>query len=224
MLKFKASYLTIILLLLLLREGLLSTLTNSELPMVLLKVGKVFVSELHAIYGFWVFKLVELLGYGSISNRIRGFLLRVAGFKIGPDCIIRQGVYIHSLEAPVKIGKSVSINRNVYFDAPNLVTIGNYVNIGHGTKFVNSSHQLISNFKTLRPNVTQPPIFIEDFVWLGCNVLVLGGVTIGTGSVVGAGSVVTKNIPPHSFAVGIPAKVIRSLEPPSIEDNPTPAV
>jgi maltose O-acetyltransferase len=45
-------------------------------------------------------------------------------------------------------------------------------------------------------------------------VLVLGGVTIGKGSVVGAGSVVTEDIPPHSFAIGNPAKVIRQLSPP----------
>jgi maltose O-acetyltransferase len=54
-------------------------------------------------------------------------------------------------------------------------------------------------------------------VWIACNVLVLGGVTIGKGSVVGAGSVVTGDIPPYSFAIGNPAKVIRQLSPPSEE-------
>jgi acetyltransferase-like isoleucine patch superfamily enzyme len=181
------------------------------------KLLTVIGSELGALYAFWVFRLVDFLGYGSVANRLRGVILKIAGFKIGAGCIIRPGVYIHCLNAPVQIGKSVSINRNVYFDAPSPVTIGNFVNVGHGTKFVNSSHQLISNFETLRPNVNLPPIVIEDYAWLGCNVLILGGVTVGTGSVVGAGSVVTKSIPPHSFAVGIPAKVIRSLEPPAKE-------
>ena len=50
-------------------------------------------------------------------------------------------------------------------------------------------------------------VVIEDDVWLGANVIILDGVTVGTGSVIGAGSVVTKDIPPYSIAVGVPAKV-----------------
>jgi acetyltransferase-like isoleucine patch superfamily enzyme len=50
---------------------------------------------------------------------------------------------------------------------------------------------------------------IEDGVWLGCGVTVLRGLRIGKGSVIGAGSVITNDIPPYSIAVGIPAKVIR---------------
>ena len=53
-------------------------------------------------------------------------------------------------------------------------------------------------------------IMIEDVVWLGANVVVLGGVTIGKGCVIGAGSVVTKNIEAYSIAVGVPAKVIKN--------------
>jgi maltose O-acetyltransferase len=54
------------------------------------------------------------------------------------------------------------------------------------------------------------PIRLEDRVWLGTRVIVLRGVTIGEGSVVGAGSVVTRSLPPHSFAAGSPARLIRS--------------
>jgi galactoside O-acetyltransferase len=56
-------------------------------------------------------------------------------------------------------------------------------------------------------------IVVEDFVWIGANVTVLPGVTISTGSVVGAGSVVTKDIPPHTLALGVPARVVRPLTP-----------
>ena len=55
------------------------------------------------------------------------------------------------------------------------------------------------------------PIVIEDNVWLGARVIVLGGVTIGRDSCIGAGSVVTGDIPPRSLAVGVPARVIRTL-------------
>ena len=53
-------------------------------------------------------------------------------------------------------------------------------------------------------------IFLDDDVWIGANVIILGGVTIGKGVVVGAGSVVTKNIPEYSVVVGAPAKIIKS--------------
>lgn len=56
------------------------------------------------------------------------------------------------------------------------------------------------------------PIYIEDGVWLGGNVIVLAGVRIGARSVIGAGSVVTKDIPADSFAVGNPCKVIRKID------------
>jgi maltose O-acetyltransferase len=52
---------------------------------------------------------------------------------------------------------------------------------------------------------------IEDNVWLGARVIVLGGVTIGEGSCIGAGSVVNTDVPPRSLAVGVPARVIRRL-------------
>lgn len=57
------------------------------------------------------------------------------------------------------------------------------------------------------------PVTVEDRVWIGCNVIVLSGVTIGTGSIIAAGSVVTKDVPPHSLVAGNPAKVIRETEP-----------
>jgi maltose O-acetyltransferase len=53
------------------------------------------------------------------------------------------------------------------------------------------------------------PIVIEDDVWIGARVTILGGVNIGTGAVIGAGSVVTKNVPPYAIVAGNPAKLIR---------------
>ena len=54
------------------------------------------------------------------------------------------------------------------------------------------------------------PIVIEDYVWIGGRANIMAGVTIGKGSVIGAGAVVTRDIPPYSVAVGVPAKVIKT--------------
>ena len=56
------------------------------------------------------------------------------------------------------------------------------------------------------------PLIIEDNVWIGYKVTIIGGITIGTGAIIGANSVVTKDIPPYSVAAGIPARVIKSLQ------------
>ena len=64
----------------------------------------------------------------------------------------------------------------------------------------------------LRPLCSKGPIVIEENVWIGEMVCILGNVHIGRGSVIGAGSVVTKDIPPYSLAVGCPAKIIKSFD------------
>ena len=73
----------------------------------------------------------------------------------------------------------------------------------------NDFHSLSPEQRDIQP--PSKPITIGDNVWLGGHVIVLPGVTIGDGSVIGAGSVVTGDIPPRSLAVGTPAKVIRTL-------------
>ena len=75
---------------------------------------------------------------------------------------------------------------------------------------IDSAFHDIDPERRLEPPVADP-ITIGDNVWLGARVIVLPGVTIGENSVVGVGSVVTRDIPPSSLAVGVPAKVVRSF-------------
>ena len=63
-----------------------------------------------------------------------------------------------------------------------------------------------------RAYVEAKPIVIERNVWIATGVTIVGGVTVGENSVVAAGAVVTKDVPPNSFVAGVPAKVVRSLE------------
>ena len=99
------------------------------------------------------------------------------------------------------------------------VTIGNDVFFGPNCSIMTPLHPFISDERKMRVKEDgtlydleyEAPIIIEDGCWLASNVIVCGGVTIGKGSVIGAGSVVTRNIPSGVFAAGNPCRVIREI-------------
>jgi len=93
------------------------------------------------------------------------------------------------------------------------VTIGNKVMIGQDTMIISGNHrfnipgQYMFDIKEKQEGDDQP-VVIEDDVWIGVRAIILKGVTIGEGSIIAAGSVVTKDVPPYSIAGGVPAKVL----------------
>lgn len=99
------------------------------------------------------------------------------------------------------------------------VTIGDNVLIGPNVTLATPMHPLLPEERNVRQRADgsfynleyAKPIVIEKDCWLASNVIVCGGVTIGEGSVIGAGSVVTRDIPPHSLAAGNPCRVIREI-------------
>jgi len=111
----------------------------------------------------------------------------------------------------LEIGEGVFINYGCSISANEQVRIGDRCSIGtHVIIMDNDFHQVDPQRREERPN--SAPIVLEENVWLGARVIVLKGVTIGHDSVVGAGSVVTRDIPPRCVAAGVPARVIRMLE------------
>lgn len=94
------------------------------------------------------------------------------------------------------------------------ITIGNNVVVGANTTIVDTDfHPLDADYRRLKPvDARAAPIEIGDDVFIGMHCLILKGVTIGPGSVVGAGSVVTRAVPPHVVVAGNPARVVRALE------------
>lgn len=111
----------------------------------------------------------------------------------------------------IEIGENFGANHNLLILDPGKVTFGNNVMIGANCSFYTTNHPLDPH---LRNEYLQwaRPIKVEDNVWICSNVVVLAGVTIGENSVVGAGSVVTKDIPPNTFAVGNPCKVVKEIK------------
>lgn len=119
----------------------------------------------------------------------------------------------------IKFGNNVQINDYVHITACKNVTIGNNVllaskifisDLNHGNYSFGNNQDSPHSIPAERV-IYANPINIEDNVWIGESVSILGGVTIGKGSVIGCNSVVSKNIPANCIAVGIPAKVIKKF-------------
>jgi maltose O-acetyltransferase len=109
----------------------------------------------------------------------------------------------------VLIGDQVFINYGVSISAHQLVSIGNRCQIGSYCCLMDNDYHSVEN--RTQPGESKP-IVLEENVWLGVKTVVLKGVTIGRNSVIGAGSVVTKNIPANCLAAGVPARVVKTFD------------
>ena len=108
----------------------------------------------------------------------------------------------------IHLGKGVFINADCKFQDQGGIYIGDGALIGHNTVLATLNHGFLPEE---RHDLIPKPIHIGKNVWIGSNSTVLAGVTIGDNAVIGAGSVVTKDIPENMIAVGSPARVIRSI-------------
>ncbi|MCT2564128.1 sugar O-acetyltransferase [Chryseobacterium sp. pc1-10] len=111
----------------------------------------------------------------------------------------------------IEVGESFYANHNLTILDCAKVTFGDNVFIGPNCSFYTAGHPLDAKQRNEGLEYAHP-IIVGDNVWLGGNVVVLPGVSIGNNSVIGAGSVVTKDIPDNAVAVGNPCKVIKNIE------------
>jgi acetyltransferase-like isoleucine patch superfamily enzyme len=137
--------------------------------------------------------------------------------SIGPHTIIGLGTLLilesqGGLRTRLQIGHHTVINEyNNIRAAGGGVTIGNYCQIAQFCTLVSSNHSTeTASYMIEAPWAKEKiSIDIEDDVWIGSNSVILPGVRIGRGAVIGAGSVVTKDVPPHCIYAGNPARLIR---------------
>lgn len=106
-------------------------------------------------------------------------------------------------------GGNLSIGEHVNFNNDCELYCSKSITIGDDTIFANRCVIRDSDIHSIDGSVNTAPIVIDNHVWVGTNSIILKGVTIGDGAVIGAGSVVTKNVPPNCLAAGNPAKVIK---------------
>jgi Acetyltransferase (isoleucine patch superfamily) len=110
----------------------------------------------------------------------------------------------------ISIGKNFISNFNLTILDEGMVTIGDNVFIGPNCGIYTITHALLPDQRN-EGVMKAAPVTIGNDVWLAANVVVLPGVTIGDGAVIGAGSVVTHDIPPYTLAVGNPCRVVREI-------------
>lgn len=137
--------------------------------------------------------LIYKIGVHFPINKVRVQSLRALGYKVGKGTYFANDLII-----------------TLAYTNRGCLHLGQRVSIGPGCVLVLAAHANNSKVKQQLPR-KERWIKIEDDVWLGAGVIVLPQVTIGEGAVIGAGAVVTKDIPPHSVAVGNPAKVIKKV-------------
>jgi acetyltransferase-like isoleucine patch superfamily enzyme len=142
--------------------------------------------------------------------------------SIGNNCIIRASVVFEKENSVLTIGDRCFIGKCL-FSIADRVEIGNDVMLSWGVAVTDhDSHSLMFSYR--QHDVTNwqkgykdwaainiQKVVIEDRVWIGFNAILLKGITIGEGAIVGAGSVVTKDVAPFTVVAGNPAKVIREL-------------
>jgi maltose O-acetyltransferase len=147
-------------------------------------------------------------------NRVRTVLLRALGIRIaasscfaGPVDITGEG----SLPDLLSIGPGCHFTGPLHIDLSAPVSIGARVYMGYGVMLATVDHEFGPPSQRCGRQLHRP-ICIEDGVWIGSHAVILPGVRIGQGSVVAAGAVVTRDVPPHALVGGVPARWIHDLD------------
>jgi acetyltransferase-like isoleucine patch superfamily enzyme len=151
-------------------------------------------------------------------------------FKIGNNCTILNnsieniaGIETPSVLATISPKAKLIIGNNVGMSGVCIcatieIKIGDYVNIGAGVRIYDTDfHPIDFNERRLNPEIDltkipYAPVNIQNDVWIGAKAIILKGVTIGERSIIAAGSIVTKNVPPDCIVAGNPAKIIKMLK------------
>jgi acetyltransferase-like isoleucine patch superfamily enzyme len=129
--------------------------------------------------------------------------------ELGPTCQLERGVVLHAYSGSIRCGENVHFGPYTVVYGHGGVEIGAHALIAMHCCIVAANHTMPPPGELIRFKPDVPlPIKIGSDAWLGAGVKVLGGVTIGDGCIVGAGAVVTGDLPPYSIAVGLPARVV----------------
>lgn len=149
-------------------------------------------------------------GYDDLASDREKILQKIFG-DVGKEPFIEPGIQV-DYGVNVSIGDRFYANFNLILLDCALITIGDRVMMGPNISLLTATHEV--EVETRRQNIEYAkPITIGDDCWLGGNVTVLPGVTIGKGCTIAAGAVVTKDVPEFTVVKGVPAKIVKSVQP-----------
>lgn len=171
--------------------------------------------------------------YGSTvsfgwAGNVTNFSNNPRAIAIGENSLVNGDLIINPYGGKIRIGNFCYIGHNSRIQSDTNITIGNDVQISYNVSIIdNNAHEidsyervnstrkiLLAGFENIRErgNIIGKEIIIEDEVWINFNCIILKGVKIGKGAIIGAGSVVTKDIPAYTFAAGNPARIIKKVK------------
>ncbi len=182
--------------------------------------------------------IIKIEGWAAIENGVRiryadhlrlahgvyidqGVYLHACpqGIEIGAETILMHGAILHVYNfrdiphSGIKIGSNSLIGEYTVIRGQGGVMIGDRVYTSPFTQIIAVNHVFDDPDRPfVEQGITADGIIIEDDVWLGANTVITDGVRVGKGSVVAAGAVVTKDVPPHTVVAGVPARIIRKIE------------
>lgn len=149
-----------------------------------------------------------------------------SAIQVGANTHIKGELLTFAHGGEIAIGEYCYVGEQSHIWSARKINIGNRVLISHSVNIFDSlthpinpreRHQhylgIITNGHPERLNLGEAPVQIDDDVWIGCQAIILRGVTIGKGAIVAAGAVVTKDVPPLCIVAGNPARLVRHLEP-----------
>jgi acetyltransferase-like isoleucine patch superfamily enzyme len=194
------------------------SLSENHLTQYMNLLARVFVGmkdEVSSLEGILLFKLsiisllVKIMPDFALV-RTRTALYRRIGLTIGAGVTVHGRLrFVGRVKdlSKIRIGSGCIVGPDVAFglDAP--ITIGDKVALGPGVTLCTATHAIGFGSRRMNPHLEALPIVIENGAWICINALILPGVTIGKGAVVGPGSIVTEDVPPHTLVQGNPATV-----------------
>ena len=157
-----------------------------------------------------LFRLNHTLPFSEEYNAL---LKELLGDNLGAGSTIAPPLSGAALDM-LKIGEGVFVNSNLLAMARGSITIGNHARIAANVQLLSNNHDPYDLDVLLCK-----PVEIGDYAWLGAGVTVLPGVRVGRHAVIGAASVVTKDVPDYAVAVGNPARVIKMLDEEKCKEN-----
>ncbi|PZF13066.1 DapH/DapD/GlmU-related protein [Curtobacterium sp. MCLR17_034] len=146
----------------------------------------------------------------TFPRLLRSRALGALGNRINRTAVINAHVTIAG-RATLSVGARTFLNEGIYLDLSDQIVIGEDCAIGHEVLFTTATHRLGKSTRRAGESVIHP-IVVGDGTWVGSRATILPGVRIGSGCVVGAGAVVTSDIPNDSIYAGVPARLIRPLD------------